>query len=162
MKSILTVVATGVICVLASATQTLAEPSTGNVTSGGTAASTCSIASTTNGTLALNDGGDALSTDVAGGSKGNVIVKCAQGSSLRLGIPNLTAPTGANLTNTVSVFNGGSGATNFESATGTKIEPIATKKTGATANVSTTVTALNDEFITPGAYSVTVPATLTP
>jgi hypothetical protein len=162
MKKILTIAATGVICVLAAATQTLAQATSGNVTSGGTAASTCAIASTTDGKLALNAGGDALSTDVEGGNKGSVVVKCAQGSSLKLGVPALTAPNGANATNTVSNFNGGSGAVNFTTATGQTIQPIATKKTGATANVSTTVTALNDEFITPGVYKVVVPATLTP
>jgi hypothetical protein len=159
MKKILTIAATGVICVLAAATQTLAQST---VTSGGTAASTCAIASTTDGVLALNAGGDVMSTDVAGGSKGNVVVKCAQGASLKLGTPALTAPAGANATTTKSFFNGGSGPANFVNATGGTITPIATKKTGAVANVSSTVTADNDEFITPGAYKVVVPATLTP
>jgi hypothetical protein len=159
MKKILTIAATGVICVLAAATQTLAQST---VTSGGTAASVCSIASTTDGVLALNAGGDAMSTDVAGGSKGNVVVKCAQGASLKLGTPTLTAPAGANATTTTTNFNGGTGPANFVNATGGTISPIATKKTGAKANVSSTVTADNDEFISPGAYKVVVPATLTP
>jgi hypothetical protein len=159
MKKILTIAATGVICVLAAATQTLAQST---VTSGGTAASTCAISSTSDGVLALSPGGDAMSTDVAGGSKGNVVVKCAQGASLKLGVPTLTAPAGANATTTVSNFNGGSGPANFVNAVGTTIAPIVTKKTGAVANVSSVVTADNDEFITPGAYKVVVPATLTP
>jgi hypothetical protein len=159
MKNILTIAATGLICVIAGATQTLAQST---VTSSGTAASVCSIASTTDGVLALNAVGDRMSTDAPGGSKGAVIVKCAQGASLKLGTPALNAPAGANATNTVSKFNGGSGAANFVSATGGTISPIATKKTGATARVSSIVTAKNDEFITPGLYEVVVPVTLTP
>ena len=159
MKIILPVVATGVVCVLAGASETLAQST---VTSSGTAASVCFIASTTDGVLALSSGGGRMSTDVAGGKKGTVVVKCAKGSALKLGTPALTAPPGANATITVSKFNGGSGAANFVNASGNMISPIATKKTGATANVSSIVTAKNNEFITPGVYKVVVPATLIP
>jgi hypothetical protein len=162
MKIILTVVATGVISVLAGASQALAQLTT-TVTSSGTAPSVCYIVSTTDGVLALSPGGGKMSTDVTGGSKGTVVVKCAQGSALTLGTPILTAPVGANATTTVSRFNGGSGSANFANATGTTISPIKTKVTGATANVSSVVTAKkNNEFITPGAYKVVVPAILIP
>ncbi len=161
MNKILTITATGVICVFAGASQTLAQ-STVTVTSSGTAPSVCWIVSTTDGVLALSPGGGRMSTDVAGGSKGTVVVKCAKGSALKLGTPVLTAPVGANPTTTVSKFNGGTGPANFVNATGQTISPIATKKTGATANVSSTVTAKNNEFITPGVYKVVVPATLIP
>ena len=159
MKSTLTVVGTGVICLLAGVDSTLAQST---VTSSGTAPSVCFIASTTDGVLALSPSGSKMSTDVAGGKKGTVLVKCAKGTSLKLGTPALTAPVGANPTTTVSRFNGGSGAANFVNATGNTISPIATKKTGATANVSSVVTAKNNEFITPGVYKVVVPTTLTP
>jgi hypothetical protein len=159
MKSILIVVATGATFVLAGASQTQAQST---VTSSGTAVSICYIVSTSDGVLALSPGGGKMSTDVQGGSKGTVVVKCAKGSALKLGTPALTAPPGANPTTTVSKFNGGSGPTNFVNATGNTISPIATKKTGATANVSSVVTAKNNEFITPGVYKVVVPATLIP
>jgi hypothetical protein len=162
MKKILTIAATGVIWVLTGASHTLAQESTVTVTSSGTAPSFCRIVSTTDGVLALSPSGGKMSTDVAGGSKGNVIVKCAQGSALKLGTPVLTAPVGANPTTTVSKFNGGTGPANFVNATGDTISPIATKKTGATANVSSTVTTKNKELITPGVYKVVVPATLIP
>lgn len=159
VKTILTVAATGVSCVFAGVSQTLAQST---VTSSGTATSVCFIASTTDGVLALTPSGGRMSTDVAGGKKGTVVVKCAKGSALKLGTPALTAPPGANATTTVSKFNGGSGPANFVNATGNTISPIATKKTGATANVSSVVTAKNNEFITPGVYKVVVPATLIP
>jgi hypothetical protein len=159
MKSTFTVVATGVICLLTGVNQTLAQST---VTSSGTAPSVCFIASTTDGILALSANGGKMSTDVAGGKKGVVTVKCAQGTSLKLGTPTLTAPVDANPTTTVSRFNGGSGPANFVNATGNTISPIKTKKTGATANVSSIVTAKNNEFITPGVYKVVVPTTLTP
>jgi hypothetical protein len=162
MKKILTIAATGLICVLAGASQTIAQSTTVTVTNSGTATSVCRIVSTTDGVLALSPGGGKMSTDVAGGSKGNVVVKCAQGSALKLGTPVLTAPVDANPTTTVSKFNGGSGSPKFVKATGDTISPITTKKTGATANVSSTVTAKNNEFITPGVYKVVVPASLIP
>jgi hypothetical protein len=159
MKSILTISATGVICFIAGTTKTLAQST---VTSSGTAPPVCYIVSTTDGVLALSPGGGRMSTEVAGGSKGAVVVKCAQGSALKLGTPALTAPVGANATTTKSFFNGGSGPVNFVNASGNTISPIVTKKTGATANVSSIVTAKKNEFITPGVYKVVVPATLIP
>jgi hypothetical protein len=161
VKKIPTIAATGIICIFTRASQTIAQ-STVTVTSSGTTSSVCRIVSTTDGVLGLSSDGGKMSTDVGGGSKGTVVVKCAQGSALKLGIPVLTAPVGANPTTTVSKFNGGTGPANFVNATGDIISPIATKKTGATANVSSTVTAKNKEFITPGVYKVVVPATLIP
>lgn len=159
VKNIPTVIGIGVICVVAGANRTLAQST---ITSSGDAPAICYIVSTTDGVLALSPSGGKMSTDVAGGKKGTVVVKCAKGTSLTLGTPVLTAPAGANPTTTVSKFNGGSGSTNFENATGNTISPVVTKRTGATANVSSVVTAKNNQFITPGTYKVVVPATLIP
>lgn len=166
MKKILTIAATGVICVLAGATQTFAQQ-TGSVGNTGNAGTLCAITSTAPGTLALNADGDKLSTDVTGGTKGAVSVRCAQAASLKLGVPAVTSPPSANAT-TPSVNFGGGATAGFigigaGGPSGDTIAPVKTNRTGATATVSTTLTVTNpSDFITPGAYSVSVPATLTP
>jgi hypothetical protein len=163
MKKILTIAATGVICVLAGATQTLAQAQSGSVSNSGNAGATCKFSGNTPGTLTLNGNGDKLGTDFAGGAKGTVSVVCSQGSSLKIGTPTLTtAPAGANATTQAAVFSGGSGFTGVANPSGDTIAPVKTKVAGATANISTTVSATGGEFITPGSYVVNVPLTLTP
>jgi hypothetical protein len=164
MKKILTIAATGIICVLAGATQTLAQPVQASSSVSGTVGSTCRFSGNSPGTLVLNPNGDKLGTDFAGGTKGNVSVVCSQGSSLKIGTATLTsAPGGANLTTLSAVFNGGSGFQNLAAPpSGDTISPVKTNVAGATANISTTVSATGGEFITPGSYVVNVPLTLTP
>jgi hypothetical protein len=159
MKKILTIAATGVICVLAGATQTLAQSTVANP---GTAVQVCSITGTTNGALAQNADGD-LTTDIAGGAKGTVAVKCSSSSAkLNLGTPSLDKPVGSKPATADSNFNGGTAGGPFATASGKTVSSIVTKKAGSTANVSSTVTADNGEILTPGSYTVTVPASITP
>jgi hypothetical protein len=146
MKKILTIAATGVICVLAAATQTLAQTTTGNVTS----------------ILKQNAVGD-LSTDAPGGSQGTIKVICSRANaSLVLDASNLSSPQGAKPATATSKFNGGSGPASFSGANGQTIGSIITKKDGATANVSSLVVANDNEILTPGTYTVVVPARITP
>jgi hypothetical protein len=160
MNKILTIAATGVLVTLTYATQTLADTAT--VTMSGTVPQVCNITSTTPGNLALNSSGDNLSSENAGGNHASVTVKCNKGTSLKLTGATTNAPAGANAYSTTYKFKGGSGNPLFVNATGDTITPVSTKRTGATANISSSVTALNDEYLTPGFYSVTVDVTLTP
>jgi hypothetical protein len=160
MNKILTIAANGVLFTFACVTQTLADTAT--VTMTGTVQQVCNITSTTPGNLALSAGGDNLSTENAGGSRGSVTVKCNKGTSLKLTGATTTAPAGANAYKTTYQFQGGNGNPLFVNATGDTITPVSTKRTGATANISTAVTALNNEYLTPGFYSVTVNVMLTP
>jgi hypothetical protein len=160
MKKILTIAVAGGIFAFALTNQALADTAT--VTMSGTVPQVCNITATTSGNLALSPGGDNLSTDNAGGSLGAVTVKCNKGTSLKLTGVTTNAPAGANPYTTTYKFKGGTGSPVFATATGNTITPVATKRTGATANVSSTITALNNEYLTPGFYSVTVNVTLTP
>jgi hypothetical protein len=160
MKKILTIAVAGLLFTFAEAAQTLADTAT--VIMSGTVPQVCNITSTSSGNLALSVGGDNMSTENAGGNPGSVTVKCNKGASLKLTGATTNAPTGANAYNTTYKFKGGTGNSLFETATGDTIAPVATKKTGATANVSSTVTALNDEYLTPGFYSTVINVTLTP
>jgi hypothetical protein len=160
MKNILTIAVAGGLFTFTFATQALADTAT--VTMSGTVPQVCNITATTPGNLALSSSGDNMSTENAGGSLGAVTVKCNKGTSLKLTGATTNAPAGANAYTTTYKFKGGSGNPTFSTATGDTITPVATNKTGATANVSSTITALNSEYLTPGFYSVTVNVTLTP
>ncbi len=160
MNKILTISVAGGLFTLTFATQALADTAT--VTMLGTVPQVCNITATTPGNLALSPSGDNMSTENAGGTLGAVIVKCNKGTSLKLTGAATTAPAGANAYMTTYKFKGGTGNSIFSTATGDTITPVATKMTGATANVSSTITALNNEYLTPGFYSVTVNVTLMP
>jgi hypothetical protein len=160
MKKKLTIAVVGGLLTFAFANQALADTAT--VTISGTVPQVCNITSTTPGTLALSLGGDNMSTENGGGNHGSVTVKCNKGTSLKLTGATTNAPAGANAYTTTYKFKGGTGNPLFVNATGDTIAPVATKKTSATANVSSTVTALNDEYLTPGFYSVIINVTLTP
>jgi hypothetical protein len=160
MKNILTIAATGVICVLAAATQTLAQQN--NAGADGSASARCAITGTTTGRLVQNNNGD-LTTDFAGGSQGTVGVVCSRANAtLVLDAPVLTPPAGAKPATATSNFSGGTGPASFTGAVGQTIPSIITKKAGATANVSSLVVANDGEILTPGSYTVVVPARITP
>jgi hypothetical protein len=160
MKKVFTItVAVELFFSFATAIPTLADTT---ITMTGTVPQVCNIVAITPGNLSVNAAGDSMSTDNAGGIQGSVRVTCNKGTSLKLSTPIVTTPAGANAYKTTYGFKGGAGNALFVGATGDTIAPVVTNKTGATANVSSTITALNNEYITPGYYSVVIPVILTP
>jgi hypothetical protein len=155
MKNILTIAATGVICVLAGATQTLAQLEA-EASSKGTATLPCKIQSTTEGTLGLTDTSD-LSTKA--GTKAQVLVICGTNAKLQLLAPTVVGPKDAKFT-TESAFAGGDKT--YIGATGTEIKPAKTSKTGSTAFINHSVSGKDGEFLPEGDYVVTTKLKLVP
>lgn len=162
MKKILTIAATALLSAIAGAAH--AAPTPVNIT--GEVTASCTIESTTPGTLAQNTAKTAMSATAA---PATVLVKCNNGTkSLTLTSVSNTFPSPQSTpTFGFGFIPGGtsSGAFAAVPAAGTATTVALTDPTGDagdTANINATVTAATGKLLKSGTYTVVVGAEITP